>query len=198
MSSTKNRMFRPPRIVLATLLACCMPWSIQAQDNALDAFLPYIGAWGPDPEGEMVKNNPDRADDFIFYLTWTDEDHQMLRFYEGVIDGDLSKRVLDTLVAANPRTGMIEFFGLQRQDNYLYKGTFEIGDNRLTRYYEVWYPEGTEFSNDEYRNRGSVRYRDQCQLLSSVTLACRTEKQLDGQWLPWGDGEPYVMVRVER
>ncbi|MDX1504033.1 MAG: tetratricopeptide repeat protein, partial [Thermoanaerobaculia bacterium] len=167
-----------------------------AVGNPLSFLEPFIGSWRPDPGGELVAADPTRADDVAFRLEWADPRRKILRFYEGIPDGDLDRRVLENLVTFDPRSGEIRALGLQLVADFLYESTFLPGEGKgFVRDYRVTYPPQQRFRHEEDRERGWIRYRDRCRLTAPDRLHCVTEQMRGGEWQSWGAPDGYTLVR---
>ncbi len=166
-----------------------------APDNPLGFLQPFLGSWGPDPDGDFVRDNPERAADVAFRFEWGDPARKILRFFEGIPGGDFDRRILENLVAYDPRTGGVVALGFQLRDDYLYESTFRPAAEGYVREYRVTYPPAQEFGSEEDAERGWIRYRDRCTLETADRLHCVTEQQRTGEWQPWGRAEGYTLVR---
>lgn len=169
----------------------------QTPQKGIAGFQPYIGDWYSVPDSAMLAQFPEAKDMIGFRFEWMAPHQNMLRYYEGIPNGDLDKMILGNLVAENPRTGDVEFLGYQTVNGYLFKGTFEWleDDKGFVRLYDVYYPHSTTFSRPADSVKGMISYRDVCHLLGKDTLECTVERLTDGIWMPWGKGEPFQMVR---
>lgn len=180
------------------LIFCWFPLSIHTQTDTLLHFLePFIGNWYGVLDEETMQKFPDRANSIGFKFEWAHDNHKLVHFYEGIPEGDMDKRYLEALVAANPHTGVVEFVGYQLRNDFLFKGRFEplMPGNGFVRLYDVYYPEGTKFRYKADKKKGMKSYRDICRLTGKDTLECTTEQLDFGQWKPWGKGEPFLLVR---
>ena len=185
-----------PIVVLVLVVAIVATARAEAPDGPMAFFEPFIGDWGMDPESEMARTNPERRDDVAFRLEWADPGKKILRFYEGIPNGDLEQRVLENLVTANPRTGEVVAVGYQLRNDFFYESTFSPMDQGFVREYRVTYPPEQEFRHEEDRERGWILYRDRCVLTAPDRLHCITEQRRDGAWQPWqGNAEGYELVR---
>lgn len=166
----------------------------------LSFLTPFVGDWYAAPDSETLKEAPELANMIGFKFSWAHDNQKILRFYEGVPRGDMKERVLECLVAANPRTGVVEFLGFQMRNDFLFKGRFEPleGEAGFIRLYDVYYPPGTQFRNKTDERKGMKSYRDICRLKGSDTLECTTEQLDYGQYKPWGKGRPYRMARKNK
>ncbi len=162
-------------------------------DTVLNFLKPFIGDWHSAGQGGLPWK---KAVGFRF--TWADDTQTFLRFYEGIPNNVFDKRILESLIVANPHTGIAEFLGYQRQNDFLFKGSFEPLEKGLgfIRLYQVYYPQEIELPHPYERNRGMKFYRDVCKLTGD-TLVCITEQWQHAAWHPWGQGIPYKMVRSE-
>lgn len=157
----------------------------EAPENPLGFLEPFIGDWG----GE------DRPGFVAFRFEWTDPRKRVLRFVEGLPDGDYEQRILENFVTFNPRTDQVVALGYQLLNDFLYESTFRPQERGYVREYKVTYPPEQEFRTDEDRERGWIQYRDRCTLIDSERLHCVTEQMRAGEWQPWGDPEGYTLVR---
>ncbi len=163
--------------------------------NPLSFLEPFIGSWKMDPESDFVKSDPSRADFVAFRFEWADPQRKILRFYEGIPDGDLDTRILEKLVTFNPRTEEVVALGYQLHNDFLYESTFQPQSDGFIRDYKVTYPPEQQFRNEQDRERGWIHYRDRCTLESPDRLHCVTEQMRDEEWQPWGDPDGYAVVR---
>ena len=165
--------------------------------NDLIKFQSYIGDWYIVSTPEMLDQFPETKDMIGFRFEWDDPNQKILRYYEGIPNGDLKQMILGTIVTQNPRTGTLEFMGYQTRDDFLFKGQFHFleEDKGFIRHYDVYYPHHTKFRNRQDSLRGIITYRDICKLQGSDTLECVVEKQVSGLWKPWGKGKPFYMCR---
>lgn len=166
-------------------------------DTPLAFLTPFIGSWAADPESDFVKEHPERAGFVAFRFEWAHPTGKLLRFYEGLPDGDVDRRILDNLVTYDPRSGEVVAIGFQLRDDFLYRSTFRPAENGYVREYEVTYPADQEFRDPADGERGWIRYRDRCRLEAADRLHCVTEQQKGDAWQPWGDPAGFTMVRVE-
>lgn len=169
--------------------------AFEPPDTPLAFLAPFIGDWGPDPESDFVREDPARADFVAFRFEWADPARKLLRFFEGLPGGDYERRILENLVAFDPRSGDIHGLGYQLRNDFLYESTFRPADSGFVREYTVTYPPQQEFRNEEDRDRGWIRYRDRCELESRDRLHCTTEQRRGDEWVPWGPAEGYTLVR---
>ena len=162
-------------------------------DNPLGFLAAFIGSWGPDPEAPSDGGPPP---DFVaFRFEWADPARKLLRFYEGIPQGDLERRILENLVTFDPRSGEIVALGYQLRNDYLYRSTFEPAERGYVRDYRVTYPPEQVFQDERDRARGWIRYRDRCELIATDRLHCVTEQMKDGDWTVWGSPDGYTLVR---
>lgn len=159
--------------------------STDPADNPLGFLEPFIGDWGGDVRPGFI----------AFRFEWTDPRKRVLRFVEGLPDGDYEQRILENFVTFNPRTGEVVALGYQLLNDFLYESTFRPQDRGYVREYKVTYPPEQEFRTDEDRSRGWIQYRDRCRLVDSERLHCVTEQMRAGEWQPWGDPDGYTLVR---
>ncbi len=165
--------------------------------NALESFQPYIGDWYSVRDSIVQRQFPDVKEMIGFRFEWDSPNKKVLRYYEGIPDGDEDKTILSNIVVQNPRTGDLEFLGYQMLNDFLFKGTFHfLEDNKgFVRLYDVHYPSHTKFRHPKDSLKGTITYRDVCHLIGRDTLDCKVERWKDGFWIPWGSGRPFQMHR---
>ena len=170
----------------------------QSPPENLLAFLePVIGDWYSTPDEETLKKYPHLANSISFKFEWLDDRHKVLKFYEGVRNGDIKKAILACQIAANPHTGVVQFQGFQMMNDFYYTGRYEPlkSGKGFLRIYDVYYPEGTKFKNEADRKKGKSTFRTICQLESEDSMVCNIEQLEFGKWVPWGKGKPWYLER---
>ncbi len=173
-------------------------WAQQDRPEELLKFLePFVGDWYAVADSQLLARNPDIASSVAFKFTWVDPRQKMMTFYEAVRGADVNKAILTSHIAANPRTGVVEFQGFQQQDDFFYQGRYEPipGEVGFRRIYDVYYPRGTQFRNQADEMKGWKTYRGTCLQVHADTLECTTEQLDYGIWEPYGNGDPFRLVR---
>lgn len=192
--------FHPRKLPLVLSLLVLPYWAYLQPDTLLNFLHPFIGEWYTDLNQDDQQASSAKAPDIGFKFLWGHENKKLLRFYEGIPGGDMNQRIVEFIVAPNPRTGSVEFLGYQMRNDFLFKGRFEPMEDEkgFIRLYDVYYPPGTAFRNKRDEMKGMKSYRDVCRLLGPDTLECTTEQLDFGIYKAWGNGAPYRLLRKDK
>ncbi len=140
--------FLRPFSVLIYFIFTALPCLIHAQDNQKN-FLPtqllenFVGIWhAPD---SILSKYPDMAKQPLITWEWG-SNRKTIKIFEHHSEGNKEKGVFEGHIYWNPVTNKIEFFGYNKQDNFLFKGEFTILEQEKTqRIYDVYYPQTHQF-----------------------------------------------------
>lgn len=161
------------------------------QTTPLDKFTPFIGEWyAPDSVVQKNMNLKDRA---IFKFEM-DNRHSYIRLYENISIVNNEDYEFAGMVIPNPLSGKFEFFGVNTNRNFLFKGFFtDLSSSGFKREYDVYYP------SDSYmaKNYGAViNFKEDFKLQEdgSLVFSINYYNHKNQKWEPWSD-QMHVLVK---
>jgi len=108
------------------------------KENPMDVFEPLVGIWhAPD---SIIKKTPPMQGRAIFKFEF-DKVHSHIKVLEDFSLTDNEDFAFTGIISLNALTGKYEFFGVNTQRNFLFKGYFSnVSSVGFTREYDVYYP----------------------------------------------------------
>lgn len=165
----------------------CQDDAQKEKDDPLSFLEDMIGNWYYHPDVSFLKTYPQLKDQIVKKFEWADDRKKFINFYEGVSDDDVSTAVLTCQIAANLKTGMVQFQGYQARNDFYYYGRFEpLEEGKgYTWTYDVYYPENMQFDDEIDKKKGYITYRTTCKISDENSMGCTTDQLKLGRWKPF-------------
>jgi hypothetical protein len=164
------------------------------KENPMEVFKSLIGTWhAPD---SIVNKTPQMQGRSIFKFEY-DKAHSHIKLLEDFSITDNEDYTFTGIISFNPLTSKFEFFGVNAQRNYLFKGYFSnVTSNGFTREYDVYYPKDSYMAN----NFGQViSFQEDFVFLDENTM-CFDIKYYNGknkQYEMWTENK-HVVIKEEQ